>query len=388
MHRPRMRLRPDTTEEPVVFDPRALSGLFGPPPWLRDLGQSAWLAVGVALFVAAVIWLLAMTQTIVMPVITASVIAAVASPLVAWVARHVPGRGIAAGLVLLGMVVFVVVVILLVVGGISGQVDALKGELTQAKTQIASWLTSLGIDKQSAEDAVKKASSTSSSAVPALLDGIVAGLKSLSSLAFFLALTLLALFLLLLDGPNIRRWTERQMRVPEPVAHQMTQRVLQSLRGYFVGVTIIALFNAVVIGAGALVLGVPLVGTIALVTFLGAFIPYLGAWGAGIFVTLIALGGGGTDAAVGMIIVQLLANGILQQLVQPIAYGAALGIHPLAVLIVTIGGGALFGTVGLILAAPLTAAATRIAGDLSQRGDEQDAAAEAAAAAASVSTSP
>jgi predicted PurR-regulated permease PerM len=51
-------------------------------------------------------------------------------------------------------------------------------------------------------------------------------------------------------------------------------------------------------------------------------------------------------------------------MIQPIAYGATLGIHPLAVLIVTIGGGALFGAVGLILAAPLTAAATRIAADL------------------------
>jgi predicted PurR-regulated permease PerM len=51
-------------------------------------------------------------------------------------------------------------------------------------------------------------------------------------------------------------------------------------------------------------------------------------------------------------------------MVQPIAYGAALGIHPLAVLIVTIAGGSLFGAVGLILAAPLTSAATRIASDL------------------------
>jgi predicted PurR-regulated permease PerM len=51
-------------------------------------------------------------------------------------------------------------------------------------------------------------------------------------------------------------------------------------------------------------------------------------------------------------------------MIQPIAFGATLGIHPLAVLIVTIAGGALFGTIGLIVAAPLTAAATKIAGDL------------------------
>ena len=72
-----------------------------------------------------------------------------------------------------------------------------------------------------------------------------------------------------------------------------------------------------------------------------------------------------------MAVLQLLANGILQQMVQPFAYGAALGIHPLAVLIVTIGGGALFGAAGLILAAPLTSAVVRIAADLSDaRADD------------------
>ena len=67
-----------------------------------------------------------------------------------------------------------------------------------------------------------------------------------------------------------------------------------------------------------------------------------------------------------MIVVQLIANSVLQQLIQPLAMGAALGIHPLAVLIVTIAGGALFGTLGMILAAPLTSAAVKISGDLSE----------------------
>ena len=107
--------------------------------------------------------------------------------------------------------------------------------------------------------------------------------------------------------------------LPAPVAHGITQRVLESLRGYFLGVTIVAAFNAVVVRIGALLLDVPLAGTIAVVTFFGAYIPYLGAWTAGAFAVLIALGGAGTDAAAGMIVVQLLANGVLQQLVQPFA---------------------------------------------------------------------
>jgi putative heme transporter len=257
----------------------------------------------------------------------------------------------------------------LVLAAITSQLDGVGAYLSTARDTIARWLTDIGVDRASAADAKEHVSATLSAAIPALLDGIGSGLKGLSSLVVFLGLTALSLLFLLKDGPMIRRWAERHMRVPPGTAHEMGDRVLESLRGYFVGVTFVAVFNAVVVGLGALLLGVPLAGSIAAVTFLGAYIPYLGAWSAGVFGVLVALGGAGADAALGMIVLQLLANGILQQLVQPIAYGAALGIHPLAVLIVTIAGGSLFGAVGLILAAPLTSAVTRIAGDLSARPD-------------------
>ena len=156
------------------------------------------------------------------------------------------------------------------------------------------------------------------------------------------------------------------MGVPHDVGRMITGRTLQSLRGYFTGVTAVAAFNAIVIGLGALVLGVGHVGSIALINFAAAYIPYLGAWSAGAFTVLIALGSQGSTTALIMAVIVLLANGILQQMIQPIAFGAALGIHPLAVLIVTIAGGALFGMIGLVLAAPLTSAATHIAADLAR----------------------
>jgi putative heme transporter len=350
----------------IPSEPQDLSRLFAAPRWLRDLGASAWLLVGVTLFIVGAIWILALTRTIVMPVITAAVVAAVASPLVGWLARRGLPRGAAAALILVGMIVLSVAVVMVVVGGITGQVDELRDQLAAAKDELAGWAADLGIEREAAEGAKDDASSALSSAVPALLEGIGAGLKQLSSLVLFLSFTALSLFFLLKDGPLIRNWAEGHMRLPRPVAHGVAERVLQSLRGYFFGVTLVAAFNAVVVGAGALILDVPLAGTIAAITFLGAYVPYLGAWGAGAFAVLIALGGAGNEAAIGMIVIQLLANGILQQLVQPIAYGAALGIHPLAVLIVTIAGGALFGAVGLILAAPLTSAATHIAADLAR----------------------
>jgi predicted PurR-regulated permease PerM len=360
-------------EEYFEIDPGELSGIFSVPDWLRNVGLMAWLLVGVAVFLVGMVWLLGLTQVIVVPVITAAVIAAVASPLVRWLHRHRIPRPLGAALVLVGIIAIGIGVTVTIVAGITGEASSVTGHLDDAKSTISGWLQDIGMDPSKAGDATEHASSTTSDAVNALLNGLATSVTKLSSLVFFLAMTALSLFFLLSDGPTIRAWAERHAGVPMPVAQTITQRMLQALRGYFLGVTIVAGFNAVVVALGALILGVPMIGTIAAVTFLGGYVPYLGAWGAGVFAVLIALGDGGADAAAGMIVVELLANSILQQLVQPFAMGAALGIHPLAVLIVTIAGGALFGAVGLILAAPITSAATRISADLARaRAEEGD----------------
>jgi predicted PurR-regulated permease PerM len=376
--RARRRLRKDDGERPrpeddyVEIDAAELVGVFAAPRWLRDVGLTAWLLVGVALSLFGAIWLLTLTETIVAPLVAAIVIAAVASPLVGWLERHHVPRLAGAVLVLVAIVLLGALVVFVVLAGITSQLGSIGSQLDEAKSTIAGWLDDIGVDMNTAQSATVDASSSTTGAAGALLSGLGAGLRALSSVVFFLAMTALSLIFLLADGPKIKNWVERHMGVPHPVARTISRRTLQSLRGYFLGVTVVAAFNGVVVGLGALILGVPLVGTIVVVTMLAAYVPYLGAWTAGAFSVLLALGGAGPDAAVGMIVVQLLANSVLQQLVQPIAMGSALGIHPLAVLIVTIGGGALFGAVGLILAAPITAALTRISADLSRARAQEE----------------
>jgi predicted PurR-regulated permease PerM len=370
----------EATEEYFEIDPGELTRVFAVPDWLRNIGLMAWLLVGVAVFLAGAVWLAALTDVIVIPVIVAAIVAAVGGPAVGWMAKHRIPRGLGSALLMLAIIAVGVGMFLMIVLGITGESSSIADHLASAQSKLTGWLHDLGLDPSKAEDARKSAADGVSNGFSALIDGVLAGVARLSSLVFFLAMTALSLFFLLKDGPQIRRWAEGHMGVPPTVSRTITSRTLSSLRGYFVGVTVVALFNAVIVTIGALVLGVPLIGTIAAVTFIGAYIPYLGAWGAGAFSVLLALGGAGTDAAAGMIVVQLLANGILQQLVQPFAMGAALGIHPLAVLVVTIAAGALFGAVGLILAAPLVAAATKISADLARARAAEDAAAQAAAA--------
>jgi predicted PurR-regulated permease PerM len=109
-----------------------------------------------------------------------------------------------------------------------------------------------------------------------------------------------------------------------------------------------------------------------------AYIPFIGAVISGAFAVVLALGAKGTSTALIMLVIVILANGMLQNIVQPIAMGATLSMNPLLILVVTISAGAFFGMPGLILAAPLTAAGIHISGDLAKvRGARRPATAPA-----------
>ena len=341
------------------------TGTFAAPGWLRDAGFTAWLLVGIALLIASIIGVLSLTQSIFLPLLAATVIATVTGPLVGWLKRHRIPRGLGSLLVLLLVAGAGALVGYLIITGIASQTSGIGDQLRGAVNEIEGWLTDLGAGDKATQSASEDVSSGVDASFKALKNGLVRGIAALSGFAFFLVMTVLSLFFLLKDGPTIRAWVERNMGLPPDIARTITSRTMQSLRGYFLGVTIVAAFNSILVGGGALLLGVPLAGTIAMVTFLGAYVPYIGAWTAGFFSVLIALGGASPEAATGMIAIQLVSNGPLQQIVQPIAYGATLDLHPLAVLVVTIAGGSLFGAAGLILAAPITSAIVRITADLS-----------------------
>jgi putative heme transporter len=363
---------PDDSEL-VEIDAGELTGVFAAPEWLRDLGIFSWLLVGVAAALAGAVWLLAITQTIVVPVIVAAIIASVAGPFVDWLARRRVPRAVGAGLVLLAIVVVGVGVALIVLSGIANETQSISARLQGAANTISGWLQDAGVDPQQAQHANQDTSAAVSDGFRALLAGLPAGISALASLAVFVTFTVLSLFFLLKDGDRIGAFAERHMGVPIPVGHTILARTAGSMREYFLGMTIVSAFSATIVGLGALVLGVDLAGTIFVVTFLGGYVPYLGAWTAGAFAVLIALGSSGPESAAALAVIILLANGALQQMVQPVAYGATLGIHPLAVLIVTIAGGSLFGAIGLILAAPLTAAAVKITADLARARAEDEA---------------
>src|SRR3954469_25864680 len=91
-------------DEVVEIQAAELTGMFAAPRWLRDVGFTSWLLVGVALFLVGSVWLLSLTHTIVVPVIAAGVVASVAAPVVRWLADHHVPRPLGAILLLVAIV--------------------------------------------------------------------------------------------------------------------------------------------------------------------------------------------------------------------------------------------------------------------------------------------
>jgi predicted PurR-regulated permease PerM len=342
-----------------------LVSVFAPPRWLRDLGRMSWLLLGVLALLAVLGWVLGTTETIVGPVVAGTIVATVAGPAVSWLSRHMP-RAAGAVIVLLALAAIAAVVVVVVIGGITAQRASISQNASAGSDRIESWLNDLGVDKSGSSSANSSVKHDVPQIISTLVKGVIHGIEGLTSLAFALSFTLLSLFFLLKDGPSMRRWVDRHLGVPPPVATLITGGVIRSLRGYFRGVTLVAAFNGVVVGLAALALGVPLAGTIGVVTFVTAYVPFIGAFVAGAFAVVIALGAKGTTVALVMLLIVILANGLLQNIVQPFAMGAALDLHPLAVLVLTIGAGCLFGMIGLVLAAPLASAVVHISRDLAR----------------------
>ncbi|MER7004951.1 AI-2E family transporter [Dactylosporangium sp. NPDC000555] len=165
------------------------------------------------------------------------------------------------------------------------------------------------------------------------------------------------LFYAFRDGPRCFEALEARLPHRPGLLRELAGSAAYQFRRYMLGTTFIALMDAAVITLGALLLGLPLVGTIAMLTFAAAYVPYLGAWISAGFAVLIALGAGGVPTAVWMLLIVLITQNVLEGILRPAVFGRALGLHPVTVLAVTVLGAAVGGLFGVFLAPPVAAIA-------------------------------
>jgi predicted PurR-regulated permease PerM len=340
----------------VTGPPSDTEGLFAVSPGLRRLGLTSWLALGiVAVLVLGLVLglvLLSILRLLVLPTLFAALLGSTFLPVVDWLERHRFKRWLAALIVMLLIFAGAALVVVVVVVGVFHQFPTVRDNLNAALTHAVSWLNShdVKVDRGQVASALKKAGPQVAKGVASTLLTVV---NSLAAVVFGVFIGLNILVYILADGRRLGRWLSFHVpSVPQPIAYGIIASSSRSLRAYIWGSTIIGAFNGVVMGLGALVLGVPLALTIGIVGWLTNYIPTFGAIIGGAFAVVIAFGAGGLTKALLMLVVVIVANGSLQTVVSQFALGAALKLHPLAVLFATTAGGLLFGGVGALVAAP------------------------------------
>jgi putative heme transporter len=327
-------------------------------PLVRKTAAWAWRLLVLLAALVSLLWVVAKVEVIVVPVALATMLAALLIPLVDWLDRRGAPRGGAVALVLLssfailgGMLTFVVSQF---ITGLPGLVE----QVTHSIDSLQTWLV-----EGPAHLSREQISHAGDSAVKALQDnqekltsGALSTASTVTEIVTGALLVFFTLIFFLHGGRNIWEFVSRIF--PSSVRERVTdagRAGFHSLIGYVRATFVVALVDAVGIGTGLAIMGVPLALPLASLVFLGAFIPLVGAIVTGFLAVIVALLTKGAVYALitlGLIIaVQQLEAHILQ----PLVMGRAVSLHPLAVVLGIAGGGVLAGIVGALLAVPTIA---------------------------------
>jgi predicted PurR-regulated permease PerM len=324
--------------------------------WADPLGRTAIRALqililaalaAVAIFVAHQLWL------VVIPVIIAVILAAAFSPLVEWLRRRRVPNALAALLTLLLAVVVLLGVLTGVTLAVINQWGTLVNSAADGVDTVQRFVGSSGFPVDQKQVAAARKSVVSFLTSGTFASGALAGVSTATTLVTGLVLVIFVLFFLLKDGGAIWRFLVRPLHAAGRVrAERIGHRSLGVLGAYVRGTALVALIDAVFIGAGLFILRVPLALPLTVLVFVTAFIPVVGATLSGIVSALVALVTGGPVEALIVIGIVVLVNQIEGNVLQPLIMGKALSLHPLAILLALTAGTVLAGVIGAVLAVP------------------------------------
>jgi putative heme transporter len=327
-------------------------------PLVRKAAAWSWRLLVIGGVIAGLLWVVARLQVIIVPVALATMVAALMLPAVDWLDRRGAPRGGAVALVILGgFGVFGGILTFVVSQFVSG-LPRLVEQVTRSIDSVRSWLIEgpAHLSREQIDNAGNTAIKALRDNQEKLTTGALSTAATLTEIITGAFLVLFTLIFLLHGGRNIYGFVTRI--VPADARDRVRdagRAGFGSLIGYVRATFLVALVDAVGIGTGLAIMGVPLALPLASLVFLGAFIPLVGAVISGFLAVIVALLAKGFVYALitlGLIIaVQQLEAHVLQ----PLVMGRAVSIHPLAIVLAISTGGVLAGIVGALLAVPLVA---------------------------------
>ena len=336
------------------------------PAWLRRVGVQSWLFIGFVLAATVIFSLMSTLNQIVTSLIISLLLAILSRPLVDWLERHKVPRSLGAILTMVLILLGLIGLVVIVVRGVIQQGSEITAQLQAGWISLQVWLSEYNLQLPSVDDVMK----TIQNVLPNIFEGVFGFVGSTVSTVLETVVGLyfivFILFFLLRDVEQIEAWIARQINHEHEVGASIVQDAGRTVRVYFRGTALTALITSVVVAIPLILLKVPLVGSILILYFVTSFIPYLGAWIAGAFAVLIALGSGGITTAWIILTAVIISNGAIQSAVSSWALGSMLKLHPLLIFLVTIIAGMVGGVLLMILAVPLTAIVIQVATHLRQ----------------------
>lgn len=319
----------------------------------------AWRLIVVAAAVALLVAALRVTSVVVVPIAVAVLLASLLNPVVRLLDRRTPlPRSMSALLALLGAVAVVAASFALAVTQLASGAAALRDSADEGFRQVTSWLRNgpLGLTSAELADYAERAQQSLRGNSGVLTSGL---LSAGTTAGHFLAGTLICLiatFFFLSEGERIWSFLVRLMpQAAQARTHEAFRRGWVSLGHYARTQVLVAAVDALGIGLGALVLGLPFVLPLTLLVFLSSFIPIVGAVFSGAVAVLVALVTGGPGTALLMLAVVLVVQQLETHVLQPFLMGRAVALHPLAVITAVATGSFLLGVVGALFAVPVLA---------------------------------
>ncbi|MFC7431041.1 MULTISPECIES: AI-2E family transporter [unclassified Agrococcus] len=333
------------------------------PPGLQIAGAWSWRLLVVAGVLALVLWIVSQLRIIVIPLMVAALLTALMIPLVGWLVRRRWPRALAVAVSVVALLAVVTALFWLAVSQIRGGYPDLQQRAIDSYDGLRRFL--LESPLHLTERDISRYTDTLVQAIQQDTQQIVASALSVgSSLGHLLVgmlLTIFATIFLLLDGARIWRWIVGIFPRRARPAVDGSGRAGWVTLGNFVRVQVlVAAIDAVGIGLGAFILGLfyggfPLVVPIAVLVFLGSFIPVVGAIATGAIAVLVALIALGPIPAVIMLGIVLLVQQVEGHVLQPFIMGTAVKVHPLAVVLSVAGGSIVAGIPGALFAVPVVA---------------------------------
>ena len=334
----------------------------GPTPPAVDrlhlAGQVSWDILRVLALAAVVFWLLYQVKLVVIPLMLGTFAASLGTPIVSRLdARGLP-RLVSTWIVALGSGLVAFLLGWFLIAEIQGAADELATALTEAWEELTRWLESVpAFGGQSLLDAVEQAvQDMGGEENGGLGRQVFSGFGSVTEAITVVFLTAIVAFFIVKDGDRFWEWilskvpdTERDGIAAAGKAAWMT------LRRYFYGTAVVGVVNGTALAITLLIIGTPLVIPLAILMFIGAFFPLIGAVVSGAIITLTVLATNGIADALIVAVVVIIVQQLEGDLVAPLVLGRAVALHPLLILFGITAGFVVGGIVGAFVTVPFIA---------------------------------